>query len=305
MFKNIIPVIVEFHEHMSYMYAVYKRFEGSRIADVLVSAGVLAGGSADKALKGKQYRRGLRSIIEWRETLIHIRLKAILPTVQLPQDAVDALKVLRNPLNETQARLSEASHVLEFSPVFQDIVSQVYTAQDTDMGRYWLSFLEMTDPLIQSITACHTQCFDEFKSSNYDMLKGLIAYNNSDYARYMGDFWAMVEEMPDEQTDFFKDHFVQSLTGRPFSAMPLDMWIEVTMNLGSKLKAGWLQLLQNEKQLFVTARNANNISRVKSILEENLQKKISVVFRILVSLLPLLPYLTEWSCRSSLCRPST
>ena len=64
MFKNIIPVIGEFHEHMSYMYAVYKRFEGSGIADVLVSAGVLAGGSADKALKGKQYRRGLRSIIE-------------------------------------------------------------------------------------------------------------------------------------------------------------------------------------------------------------------------------------------------
>ena len=30
------------------------------------------------------------------------------------------------------------------------------------------------------------------------MLKGLLAYNNSDYARYMGDFWAMVEEMPDE-----------------------------------------------------------------------------------------------------------
>ena len=105
------------------------------------------------------------------------------------------------------------------------------------------------------------------------MLKGLIAYNNFDYAHYLGDFWAMLEEMPEEQIDFFKDHFVQSLTGRPFSGMPLDMWIEVTMNLGSKLKAGWLQLLQNEKQLFVTARNANNINRVKSLLEENLQKK--------------------------------
>ena len=105
------------------------------------------------------------------------------------------------------------------------------------------------------------------------MLKGLLAYNNSDYARYMGDFWAMVEEMPDEQYNFFKGHFVLSLTGRPYSAMPLDMWIEVTMNLGSKLKAACLQLLQNEKQLFVTVRNANNITRVQRILEENLQKK--------------------------------
>ena len=73
--------------------------------------------------------------------------------------------VLRNPLNETQALLPEASHVLQFFPVFQDIVSQVYTAQDTDVGRYWLSFLEITDPLIQSNTAGHTQCFDELKSS--------------------------------------------------------------------------------------------------------------------------------------------
>ena len=131
----------------------------------------------------------------------------------------------------------------------------------------------MTDPLIQNITACHSQRIDEFKTSNYDMLKGLLAYNNSDYARYMGDFWAMVEEMPDEQYDFFKDHFVQSLTGRPYSAMPLDMWIEVTMNLGLKVKAAWIGLLQNDKQLFVNLRNANNIARVQRILEENLQKK--------------------------------
>ena len=60
---------------------------------------------------------------------------------------------------------------------------------------------------------------------------------------------------------------------RAVHGMALDMWIEVTMNLGSKLKAGWLQLLQNEKQLFVTVRNANNINRVKAILEENLKKK--------------------------------
>ena len=89
----------------------------------------------------------------------------------------------------------------------------------------------------------------------------------------MSDFWAMLESLPEEQNEFSKAYFVQSLTGRPFSAMPLDMWIEVTMNLGSKLKAGWLQLLQNEKQLFVIARNANNVSWIKALLEQNLQRK--------------------------------
>ena len=163
MFKGIIPVVGQFHEHMSYMYAVYKRFEGSGLADVIVSAGVLAGGTAVKALRGKHYRKGLRSINQYRETSIYVRLKEILPAVQLPQYLKDALEVLRDPLNESQVRLSGAYHVLELSPVILDIVSQVYTALDTDMSRYWLSFLEMTDPLIQNITACHSQCIDKFK----------------------------------------------------------------------------------------------------------------------------------------------
>ena len=46
--------------------------------------------------------------------------------------------------------------------------------------------------------------------------------------------------------------------------MPLDMWIEVTTNLCSTLKANWLRLLQNEKQFFVTARNANNVSTISN-----------------------------------------
>jgi len=43
------------------------------------------------------------------------------------------------------------------------------------------------------------------------------------------------------------------------------------MNLNSKLKQGWLQHLQNEKQLFSTTRNANNIARITAAVKENLK----------------------------------
>ena len=59
-------------------------------------------------------------------------------------------------------------------------------------------------------------------------------------------------------------------TGLPYSCQPLDLWIETTMNLNSKLKQGWLQLLLNEKQLFTTTRNANNVARVKNTMNRNL-----------------------------------
>ena len=77
-FKDIIPIIGTFNQQMSYIHAVYKRFQGSSIEDILVSSGVLAGGSVEKALKGKHYRRAVRSILLWREALFHLRLKEVL-----------------------------------------------------------------------------------------------------------------------------------------------------------------------------------------------------------------------------------
>ena len=32
--------------------------------------------------------------------------------------------------------------------------------------------------------------------------------------------------------------FAQSMIGKPYPCLPLDLWIEMTMNKGSKMKAG-------------------------------------------------------------------
>ena len=44
-------------------------------------------------------------------------------------------------------------------------------------------------------------------------------------------------------------------------------------NFSSKLKQGWLNLLNNEKQLFSTTRNVNNISLIRSTIKRILKKK--------------------------------
>jgi len=103
------------------------------------------------------------------------------------------------------------------------------------------------------------------------MFPGLMAYDNHDYGRWLPEYWAMLSSLSDEQMAFFNDHFAQSMTGQPYSCQPMDLWIETTMNLNSKLKQGWLQLLQNEKQLFSTTRNANNVARVKATVNRNLK----------------------------------
>ena len=143
----------------------------------------------------------------------------------------------------------------------------------TDMGDYWTSFLEMTDLLIQSIHACDVRNLSEYLSSTYRMLKYLISYNNNNCGSWLPDYWASISSLPDQRYKFFAENFTQSLTGLPYSYQGMDLWIECTMNLGSKLKQGWLNLLNNEKQLFSTARNVNNISRIRSTIKRNLKKK--------------------------------
>ena len=45
----------------------------------------------------------------------------------------------------------------------------------------------------------------------------------------------------------------------------------MTTNLGSSLKGGWLNLLENDKQLFSTIRNANNIGKIRHALKLNMK----------------------------------
>ena len=112
-FQDIIAIIGTFHQQMSCIYAVYKRFQGSGIEEVLVSAGVLAGGSVEKALKGKHYRRAVRSILLWREALFHSRIKEILESKPLSAEAKFAFTTLRNAVNEPKESLAKASELLE------------------------------------------------------------------------------------------------------------------------------------------------------------------------------------------------
>jgi len=60
--------------------------------------------------------------------------------------------------------------------------------------------------------------------------------------------------------------FSQSITGKPYSNIPLDLWIECTMNKGFEMKAGWKRLLKNEKGLLSHVKNVNNVNAVRDSL---------------------------------------
>ena len=184
----------------------------------------------------------------------------------LTEEIYDSLEVLRNSLFESQEALQAAHTNLEDVMNTQILTNQVYAKPDAYIGDFCVIFLEVTNAIIQCIHACHAKDAVEYLSTNR-MLPELMAYANHKFGRWLLDFWAMISSQTDEQP-FFSEHFAQCITGLPYSCQLMDLWVETTMNLNSKLKQRWLQLLHNEKQLF-TIRNANNVARVRAIVDPN------------------------------------
>ena len=80
----------------------------------------------------------------------------------------------------------------------------------------------------------------------------------------------MFDTLPTEQAACM---FAQSMTGNPYSCVALDIWIESTMNKGSKLKSDWLAILNNDKQLLSNTRNVNDVNRARRAVRQHANRK--------------------------------
>lgn len=242
----------------------YKRYRGSGIAEVLVAAGIVAEGSVDQALRRKHYRRALRCLMLMYEALMYMILNQYHAESQHDASALDQLAKLRDPKTNSQESLATAYMELEDDPAIDSLINSTFEKiEKTDMSKYWLDFMTMVEILMMNVYVVHTCNWKEFLTSLRQMMPWMMLYDQVNYGRWLPHFWAMLSSLPPDKTKFFSSSFSQSITGKSYSSIPWYMWIEMTMNKGSKLKAGWLSILRNEKQLMTDTSNANNLGRIR------------------------------------------
>ena len=99
------------------------------------------------------------------------------------------------------------------------------------------------------------------------MMLWLQVYYNDKYGRWLVEFWLKISCLQEGKAQHVCDGlFAQSMMGKPYSCLPLDLWIEMTMNTGSKMKTDWLRILKNEEMLLSHVHNANLINRIRVCL---------------------------------------
>ncbi|KAJ3585747.1 hypothetical protein NHX12_014466 [Muraenolepis orangiensis] len=160
-YRDIVPFLGPFHTQCVMMSAIYKRYKGSELGDVLVAGGVIAEGSVDRALKGKHYKRGLRCLRLMYEALLSQLVKGRL-VPNLADETRENLEILRDTSLSKESRAA-AHMALEDDADLESLITNLFTqVEASDMADYWRDFLSMTDVLMQNVHAVHICNWDEY-----------------------------------------------------------------------------------------------------------------------------------------------
>ena len=197
----------------------------------------------------------------------------------LSEEILTILEKLRDPSHLSMHQMQEFVATIKYSSNFETFMHEAYNIildYKSDMANYWLSFMEMVEILMMNIHSVKIQDWKMFKNSLRMMIPWMQIYDNNHYGKWLVEFWLEMESLPDGISCYMEEGlFAQSMTGNPYSCIPLDLWIEMTMNKGSKLKSGWKNILKNEKMLLCHTRNANFVNRIRISLHKAAELKSS------------------------------
>ena len=134
------------------------------------------------------------------------------------------------------------------------------------MEIYWFRFMEMVEILMMNIHSLKILHWSMFKDLLRLIIPWMQIYDKSNYGKWLVELWTEISTLTNAIGEHMaKSLFAQSLTGNPYSCLPLDMWIEMTMSKGSKMKASWKNILRNKTMLLSHTRNANSSTESESL----------------------------------------
>ena len=105
-------------------------------------------------------------------------------------------------------------------------------------------------------------------------LPWMAVYDSTNYTRYMSIYWVEMYNLNEDAKSYMeKGLFTASLTGLPFSTIPHDQWIEMTMNKDSKMKGGWIGFTKNESMVNIHTHAVNDMVQIRDALHSRASLK--------------------------------
>ena len=248
LFAGLVIMMGGFHLLLMLLGVIGDRFGDAGLRELAVQSDVVAEGSVDKAMKGKQYNRAVRLHKCVYEALMRLLLREFEATVQsLPALNLEQLKLNLNQDDFDQVLNSREFR--EFGEQFHFFVQEIQE-KGSNLARFWLSYLELSELLLNLIYASRTGSWELYLSCIEEVIPWAFAYDHQNYARYLIPFLDDMRQLPVKKpevyTAFIKGQFsVQMGDRNPFGRNEADKTIENTINRDCKTGGGYIGFSAN------------------------------------------------------------
>ncbi|KAG1690987.1 hypothetical protein GQR58_007560 [Nymphon striatum] len=228
-----------------------KLFRDAGLRDLAVESGVIAEGSIDKVLDGKQYNRGVRLHKLTYEALMRLVWKGFLEWLEnnhstdLPH-LDETFRVVMAMHGDTCATTLESSRNEESCQRILHLLCCYLNVLKNDSGHlatFWMIYLEMIEILLGLIRADREGDWYLHLASIKSMIPWCFAMDKTNYSRYLPVYYAQMTQLeqtcPDLHTHFLNGGFsVQLRQANPFAKIAIDQTVEETVNKDTQTAGG-------------------------------------------------------------------
>ena len=250
--RNIVLRMGVFHTLCNLLSIIGKRFSSAGLRDISVESGIIAEGSVNSVLEGRNYNRGVRLCKLVYEALLRLAWKGFyvwleehhaddLPHLTGMTRALDPL-VQETVNNETvDAALADASCARVFN-LFDTYLDHLRFTNG-QLATFWMSFIDIVENLLALIRSSREGNWMLHLSAIKSMIPWGFAYDKQNYARYLSIYYSQMTQLAETHPDVH-DHFqhggfsVQLGDHNPFGRIPVDQTIEETINKDTQTAGG-------------------------------------------------------------------
>ncbi len=240
-----------FHIICNCMSIIGKMFGDAGLRDMAVESGVIAEGSINKVLEGKQYNRAVRFHKLTCEALMRLAWAGFSDWLEAKHH--DDLTHLNHTLSECfelhqntcSATLTSAMENESCKRIFELFVEyqKLLMNQRGPLSALWMTYIQMVETLLGLLRAdregdwqLHLHCIRE-------IIPWCFAMDKTNYARYLPVYYAHIENLHKTNPDLY-EHFerggftVQRSDTNQFGRIAVDQTTEETVNKDTQTAGG-------------------------------------------------------------------
>ena len=279
LFEGLVIMMGGFHLLMMLLGVIGTRFGDAGLRELAVQSEVVAEGSIEKVLMGKQYNRAVHLHKLTYEALMRLLLKKFELSVELVMTP-DLEQLKLDPNQEEITKVLHNDAFLEWEKQFNAYVNEIKKS-GTDLARFWLTYIDLCELLLNLIYATRTGSWNLYLVCVEEVINWAFAYDRQNYARYLvpflNDMRSLSTTMPEVYAAFSNGQFsIQMGKRNPFGRNEADKTIENTINRDCKTSGGYIGFSANFAATQRWVLNGTRRAAYKKLMREHLSIAKSV-----------------------------